>query len=209
MRHPPLVGFPPFGSSGGHFDTPESANCRDLHGAPRHSSAPWHRPCFVPKRGSTFCMVIDGFVCGDPIAAFLQTNTCTPPDQARLAVLELWVPDLQGVNVVEGFNPAAISYSAPLPESEGTAVLHVQAQDPTATIRVTYDAQLVSLISGYGFLNVPPGRSELEIRVSAPSGAGRASLTYFVHVERGGAGALLIDTEVEEIGDGGVDGGAN
>jgi hypothetical protein len=28
---------------------------------------------------------------------FLQTNTCAPIGNARLAVLELWVPDVQGV----------------------------------------------------------------------------------------------------------------
>ena len=43
---------------------------------------------------------------------FLQTNTCTPIGNARLAVLELWVPDMQGENVIEGFESYALFYDA-------------------------------------------------------------------------------------------------
>jgi len=138
----------------------------------------------------------------------LQTNTCTPVDHARLAVLELWVPDLQGVNVIEAFNPRYIAYDAQLPESEDVAVLVVAAQDPTATIEVRHDAQEVPLLWGYSFLEVPLDRSELEIRVTVPlEDGGAESLTYFVHIVRGGEGVLLIDIDVQVTSDGGVEGG--
>ena len=137
----------------------------------------------------------------------LQAQTCEPVDHARLSVLELWVPDLQGVNVIEGFNPSYISYDAALPESEDTAVLFVQAQEPTATIAVQHDGQSVPLLWSHGLLDVPLGSSELEIRVSVSNGAGPAALTYFVRIERGGEGILVIDIDVEVTSDGGVEGG--
>jgi len=137
----------------------------------------------------------------------LQTNTCEPVDHARLSVLELWVPDVRGANVIEGFNPSYIVYDAQLPESEDKAVLFVQAQEPTATIDVQHDGQSVPLLWSHGLLDVPLGSSELEIRVSVSNGAGPASLTYFVHIERGGEGILVIDIDVE-VGAGGAEGGA-
>jgi len=42
----------------------------------------------------------------------LQTNACTPIGNARLAVLELWVPDAQGESVIEGFDPDVLTYDA-------------------------------------------------------------------------------------------------
>jgi len=77
-------------------------------------------------------------------------------------MLELWVPNLQGVNVIEEFNPSYIAYDAQLPESEDVAVLYVEAQEPTATIEVQHDGEPVPLLwSTYGVLDVPLGSSEL------------------------------------------------
>jgi hypothetical protein len=135
----------------------------------------------------------------------LQTETCESSVSARLAVLELWVPDLQGENVIEGFDPNVLQYRAGLPESEDTAVLRVEAQDPMATIRVQYDGQPIQLLWGYGFLDVPLEGSELQIMVTAPTDDGGSyRWTYTVFIERGGEGTLLIDIDVEVTSAGGV-----
>jgi hypothetical protein len=134
----------------------------------------------------------------------LQTNACTPIGNARLAVLELWVPDAQGESVIEGFDPDVLTYDAQLPESEGTALLRVEAEEPTAGIEVRHDSVLVPLGSdGSAFLDVPMGTSELRITVSVDTGGTLPySWTYVVNVERGGEGTLVIDIDVE-VGAGG------
>ena len=134
----------------------------------------------------------------------LQTNTCIPLGNARLAVLELWVPDSQGVNVIEGFDPDVLTYDAPLPESDGTALLRVEAEEPTASIEARHDSVLVPLGSdGSAFLDVPMGTSELGITVSVDTGGALPySWTYVVSIERGAEGVLSIGIDVE-VGAGG------
>lgn len=139
----------------------------------------------------------------------LQADTCTPAGNARLSALELWVPDVQGENVIEGFRPDALWYDAYLPESEATAVLHVTAQDPTATIEVRHDGALKPLVGDqYAALDVPMDESELRIKVSVDTGGTSPYFwNYVVTVHRGGSGGLQIDFDVQITSDGGVDGG--
>ena len=139
----------------------------------------------------------------------LQTETCAPSASARLAVLELRVGTVQGEDTIQGFNPWVQSYRAQLPESEGTAVLVVQAQDPAATIEVRHDGVLQQLVwDHYAVLDVPMDASELRIKVSVDAGRPTPySWTYVVTINRGGSGTLRIDIDVEVTSDGGVEGG--
>jgi hypothetical protein len=139
----------------------------------------------------------------------LQADTCIAVGNARLDVLELWVPNLQGESVIEGFDPDVLRYDAYLLESEVTAVLFVQAQNPTATMEVQHDSQVMPLISdAYAVVHVPMGNSELHIKVSVDTGGvSPYSWTYVVNIERGGEGILSIDIDVE-VGAGGAEGGA-
>jgi hypothetical protein len=135
----------------------------------------------------------------------LQTNTCIPIGNARLAVLELRVGDAQGEDVIEGFNPYVLLYDAAFPASEATGLLRVEAQDPEATVEVRHDDELVPLGSeASAFLDVPMGTSELRIKVSVDTGGSEPYVwTYVVNVERGGEGTLSIGIDVEVGGGGG------
>lgn len=140
--------------------------------------------------------------------ALLQANTCNPPGNASLETLELWVPDLQGVNVITGFVPRTRHYMAHVPESEATAVLYVTAQDPNASIEVRYDRALIPLVSDrYARLSVPMGTSQLRIKVSVDTNSrGMPSSMYTVTVRRRRSGELQIGIDVVEVA---TDGGAS
>jgi hypothetical protein len=135
----------------------------------------------------------------------LQADTCTPIGNARLAVLELWVPDVQGVNVIEGFESYVLFYDAEFPASEATGLLRVEAEEPTASIEARHDSVLVPLGSdGSASLDVPMGTSELRITVSVDTGGALPySWTYVVSIERGAEGVLSIGIDVEEGAGGG------
>jgi hypothetical protein len=117
----------------------------------------------------------------------LQSNTCTPAGNAKLAVLELRVGSATGENMIKNFSPNVIVYQALMPASVGTAVLRAQPQDSSATIEVRHDGQLVPFIfDGYTTLSVPLGLSELTIKVSVnTSSATPYYWTYVVSIRRG------------------------
>ena len=143
-------------------------------------------------------------------SALLQTESCEPAGNARLAVLELWVGAGQGVNALPEFEPNGLFYLAQLAEAEDAALLRVEPEAPTASIEVLHDGDLVPLSSAFeARLDVPPGRSGLRIKVTVDTEAGQPySWTYTVFILRGGSGFLFIDIDVSEVArDGGSDGG--
>jgi hypothetical protein len=70
--------------------------------------------------------------------ALLQTDTCMVPDGAMLAVLELRVGSAEGEDTIDGFDPDVLIYRAQFPASEETAVLRVEALEPTAIIEIRH-----------------------------------------------------------------------
>ena len=112
----------------------------------------------------------------------LQTDYCNLEKYQKLATLELYVPDINGQNVISDFDPDGILYKVELPlDSPDTAVLLVQAQDATATIEVTYDSLPVSLgPNGVAPLTLAPDHSEINVAVMADSKV----WTYTVSIDR-------------------------
>ena len=112
----------------------------------------------------------------------LQTNYCDLEKYQKLATLELYVPDINGQNVISDFNPDGILYKVELPvDPPDTAVLLVQAQDATATIEVTYDSLPISLgPNGVAPLTLAPNHSEIKVAVRGDSKA----WTYTVSIDR-------------------------
>jgi CubicO group peptidase (beta-lactamase class C family) len=103
------------------------------------------------------------------VAAFalLQTDTCTPRPNTRLAVLELRIGSATGEDAIKGFDPNHIAYQAQLPALEDTFTLRAQAQNPSATVEVRHDGQVVPFtFDSYALLDVPMGKGELKIRVT-------------------------------------------
>ena len=112
----------------------------------------------------------------------LQTNYCDLEKYQKLATLELYVPDINGQNVISDFNPDGILYKVELPVNPpDTAVLLVQAQDATATIEVTYDSLPISLgPNGVAPLTLAPDHSEIKVAVRGDNKA----WTYTVSIDR-------------------------
>ncbi|MGB5546149.1 MAG: hypothetical protein WBM74_06220, partial [Polyangiales bacterium] len=112
----------------------------------------------------------------------LQTNYCDLEKYQKLATLELYVPDINGQNVISDFNPDGILYKVELPvDPPDTAVLLVQAQDATATIEVTYDSLPISLgPNGVAPLTLATNHSEIKVAVRGDSKV----WTYTVSIDR-------------------------
>jgi len=112
----------------------------------------------------------------------LQTNYCNLEKYQKLATLELYVPDINGQNVISDFDPDGILYKVELPlDPPDTAVLLVQAQDATATIEVTYDSLPISLgPNGVAPLTLAPDHSEIKVAVRGDNMA----WTYTVSIDR-------------------------
>ena len=115
----------------------------------------------------------------------LQPYTCgPPPEQARLAVLELRVGSFAGENTIEGFNSNVFSYDVRFPESESVGVLWVKTNHPSTSVDVEYDGMPVRLVGqSVAELEVPLGSSELTIHVARP-GLVPDAKTYVVHIQR-------------------------
>ena len=80
------------------------------------------------------------------VPMLLQSEYCSTDPYPKLARLELYVPDINGQNVIQNFNPDYLLHEVELPlDPPDTAVLLVQAQDATASIDVTYNSLPVSL----------------------------------------------------------------
>jgi hypothetical protein len=142
--------------------------------------------------------------------ALLQTDTCMVPDGAMLAVLELRVGSAEGEDTIDGFDPEVLLYLVQFPASEETAILRVEAQDPTATIEIRHDRQPVPFASPpYAELDVPVGESVLRVRVSVDTDGRPHFWTYLVRIERSGAGTLSVGIEVQEEGAAGGMSGAD
>jgi len=115
----------------------------------------------------------------------LQPYTCgPPPEQARLAVLELRVGSFAGENTIEGFNPNVFSYDVRFPESESAGVLWVKTNHPSTMVDVEYDGLPVRLVGqSVAELDVPLGSSELTIHVTR-QGVRPDARTYVVRILR-------------------------
>ena len=112
----------------------------------------------------------------------LQSNECSIESYPKLARLELYVPDINGQNVISDFNPDGILYKVELPlDPPDAAVLLVQAQDAAATVEVTYDSLPISLgPNGVAPLTLGPNHSEITVAVMADSKV----WTYTVSIDR-------------------------
>ena len=117
------------------------------------------------------------------VLVLLQTDYCTTSPYPKLARLELYVPDINGQNVIIGFRPDAIFYEAELSlDPPDSAVLLVEAQDATSTIEVTHNSLPVSLgPSGVAPLTLAPDHGEIRVTVTASDGKG---WTYTVSIDR-------------------------
>lgn len=126
-----------------------------------------------------------------------------------LAVLELRVGSAEGEDTIDGFDPDVLIYRAQFPASEETAVLRVEALEPTAIIEIRHHGHPVPFTSPpYAELDVPPGVSVLRVRVSIDTDGRPYFSNYSVRIERGGAGTLSLGIEVEEEGAAGGTSGA-
>ena len=94
------------------------------------------------------------------VLVLIQTDYCSPSPYPKLSKLELYVPDINGQNVISGFRPDGILYKVELPlEPSATAVLLVQAEVPTSTIWAAYDDVPLGLDSnGQAALALAGGR---------------------------------------------------
>ncbi len=112
----------------------------------------------------------------------LQTNYCDLEKYQKLATLELYVPDINGQNVISDFDPDGILYKVEVPlDPPDTAVLVVQAQDATATVEVTYDSLPISLgPNGVAPLTLGTNHSEIKVAVMGDNKA----WTYTVSIDR-------------------------
>jgi hypothetical protein len=113
----------------------------------------------------------------------LQSNDCSLSPYPKLSRLELYVPDVNGQDVISGFRPEGILYRVELPlQPSATAVLVVQAEDPTSTIEATYNDVPIGLDSN-GEAPLALAGTHTEIRVTLTS-ADRKGMTYTVSIDR-------------------------